>query len=114
MMRPTTTNDLFSYTPSVPIWMGDASTGRSATSPTFFRSTLVRTRMEWQYSHVVWTALDQRNLIGAPQFGQFPAGWLMRCRDDQSFECARTWRRMLSAGALRNPTGAAGGNKTGS
>src|ERR1700733_7266595 len=54
--------------------MGEASGGRSATSPTFFKSTSVRTRMEWQNSQVVWTALDQRNFTGAPQLGQFAAG----------------------------------------
>src|SRR5580700_5048951 len=57
--------------------MGDASGGRSATSPTFFKSTSVRTRIEWQNSQVVWTALDQRNLTGAPQLGQFAVGELI-------------------------------------
>src|SRR5438046_2488916 len=50
--------------------MGELSGGRSATSPTFSRSTSRRTRIERQNSHVVWIALDQRNLICAPQFGQ--------------------------------------------
>ena len=60
--------------------MGEASAGRSATSPTFFRSTSVRTRIEWQNSQVVCTALDQRNFTGAPQLGQFAArvrSWLI-------------------------------------
>src|SRR5437870_5169324 len=57
--------------------MGELSGGRSATSPTRSRSTSRRTRIDLQYSHVVWTALDQRNLIGAPQLGQLAAGWLM-------------------------------------
>src|SRR5277367_5798701 len=57
--------------------MGEASGGRSATTPTFFRSTSVRTRIEWQNSQVVWTALDHKNLTGAPQLGQFAAGELI-------------------------------------
>src|ERR1700733_5550241 len=57
--------------------MGEASAGRSATSPTFFKSTSVRTRIEWQNSQVVWTALDQRNFTGAPQLGQFAVGPLI-------------------------------------
>src|SRR5580698_3989231 len=57
--------------------MGEASAGRSATSPTFFKSTSVRTRIEWQNSQVVWTALDQRNFTGAPQLGQFAVGELI-------------------------------------
>src|SRR5271155_1837845 len=57
--------------------MGEASGGRSATSPTFFKSMSVRTRIEWQNSQVVWTALDQRNFTGAPQLGQFAAGPLI-------------------------------------
>src|SRR5882724_13675985 len=36
--------------------------------------------MEWQNSQVVWTALDQRNLIGAPQFGQLATLSLMDVR----------------------------------
>ncbi len=36
--------------------------------------------MEWQNSQVVWTALDQRNLIGAPQFGQLATLSLMNVR----------------------------------
>src|ERR1700691_4518116 len=60
--------------------MGEASGGRSATSPTFFKSTSVRTRIEWQNSQVVWTALDHRNFTGAPQLGQFPVGELIADR----------------------------------
>src|SRR2546423_13940078 len=51
--------------------MGELSGGRSATWPTFFRSTSVRTRMDLQYSQTVCTLLDQRNETGAPQLGQF-------------------------------------------
>src|SRR5947209_11315382 len=51
--------------------MGELSGGRSATCPTFFRSTSVRTRMDLQYSQTVCTLLDQRNETGAPQLGQF-------------------------------------------
>src|SRR6185436_12124251 len=60
--------------------MGELSGGRSAISPTRSRSTSRRTRIEWQYSQVVWTALDQRNLIGAPQFGQLATLSLMAIR----------------------------------
>src|SRR5947199_8955283 len=51
--------------------MGELSGGRSATCPTFFRSTSVRTRMDLQYSQTVCTLLDQRKETGAPQLGQF-------------------------------------------
>src|SRR5229473_1857944 len=60
--------------------MGELSGGRSATSPTRSRSTSRRTRIERQNSQVVWTALDQRNLIGAPQFGQLATLSLMNVR----------------------------------
>src|SRR5947209_8410277 len=70
MMRPTTTKARSACLPSVVIWMGDASGGRSATSPTFFKSTSVRTRIDLQYSHTVCTLLDQRKATGAPQLGQ--------------------------------------------
>src|SRR6267378_4027501 len=76
-MRPTTTNDLFPYLPSALIWMGELSGGRSATWPTFFRSTSVRTRMLLQYSQTVCTLLDQRKTILAPQFGQLAVGWVI-------------------------------------
>src|SRR6202047_4031316 len=66
--------------PSLAIWRGELSGGRSATSPTRSRSTSRRTSTEWQNSQVVWTALDQRNLIGAPQFGQLATLSLMRIR----------------------------------
>src|SRR2546426_7540743 len=79
-IRPTTTKGFPAYTPSLAIWMGELSGGRSATSPTRWRSTSRRTRMEWQNSQVVWTALDQRNLIGAPQFGQLATLSLMNVR----------------------------------
>ena len=32
--------------------------------------------MEWQNSQVVWMALDQRKVTGAPQLGQLDAGAL--------------------------------------
>src|SRR5467141_3280954 len=73
-MRPTTTNALLPYLPSELIWIGELSGGRSATWPTFFRSTSVRTRMLLQNSHTVCTLLDQRKTILAPQFGQLAAG----------------------------------------
>src|SRR5229473_6199581 len=76
-MRPTTTNDLFPYLPSALIWMGELSGGRSATWPTFFRSTSVRTRMLLQYSQTVCTLLDQRKTTFAPQFGQLATGWVI-------------------------------------
>src|SRR5262245_58435853 len=60
--------------------MGELSGGRSAISPTRSRLTSRRTRIERQYSQVVWTALDQRNLIGAPQFGQLATLSLMSVR----------------------------------
>src|SRR6202049_2690821 len=66
--------------PLLAIWRGELSGGRSATSPTRSRSTSRRTRMEWQNSQVVWTALDQRNLIGAPQLGQLATLSLMLIR----------------------------------
>src|SRR5712692_5704504 len=76
-MRPTTTNALLPYLPSVLTLMGELSGGRSATWPTFFRSTSVRTRMLLQNSHTVWTLLDQRKTILAPQFGQLATGWVI-------------------------------------
>src|SRR5215469_8123751 len=60
--------------PSVLSWMGEASGGKSATCPTFLRSTSVRTRMLLQYSQTVCTLLDQRKTIFAPQLGQLAAG----------------------------------------
>src|SRR6266436_2974112 len=76
-MRPTTTNALLPYLPSVLIWMGELSGGRSATWPTFFRSTSVRTRMLLQKSQTVCTLLDQRKTILAPQLGQLAKGWVI-------------------------------------
>src|SRR5580693_1116865 len=90
--------------------MGEASAGRSATTPTFFKSTSVRTRMEWQYSHVVCTALDQRNVTGAPQFGQF-AVTLMPGTAARSGALARGWRRNALATRLRNQPADAAGSK---
>src|SRR5216684_845030 len=57
--------------------MGELSGGRSATWPTFLRSTSVRTRMLLQYSQTVCTLLDQRKTILAPQFGQLATGWVI-------------------------------------
>src|SRR5438132_14109905 len=57
--------------------MGELSGGRSATWPTFFRSTSVRTRILLQNSQTVWTVLDQRKTILAPQFGQLATGWVI-------------------------------------
>src|ERR1700741_1016377 len=54
--------------------MGEPSGGRSATWPTFFKSTSVRTRMLLQYSQTVCTLLDQRKTILAPQLGQLATG----------------------------------------
>src|SRR3954462_4608166 len=79
-MRPTTTNGFPPYAPSLAICSGELSGGRSAPTPTRSRSTSRRTRMEWQNSQGVWTALDQRNLIGAPQFGQLATLSLMNIR----------------------------------
>jgi hypothetical protein len=53
----------------------------SETTPTRRKSTPCLTRIERQNGHVVWTALDQRKVISAPQFGQFAVkegrGWVM-------------------------------------
>src|SRR5882757_1694391 len=76
-MRPTTTNDLLPYLPSALICRGELSGGRSATWPTFLRSTSMRTRMLLQYSQTVCTLLDHRKTILAPQFGQLATGWLI-------------------------------------
>src|SRR5258707_1505048 len=57
--------------------MGELSGGRSATWPTFFKSTSVRTRMLLQKSHTVCTLLDHRKTILAPQFGQLATGWVI-------------------------------------
>src|SRR5271170_7065557 len=82
--------------------MGEASAGRSATSPTFFKSTSVRTRIEWQNSQVVWTALDQRNVTGAPQLGQFAVGALMVNRAGQTCEPKRRTPRTPAEAELGN------------
>src|SRR5581483_1291572 len=60
--------------------MGEPSSGRSATTPTFRRSTSVLTTTDRQCSHTVWTLLDQRNTTGAPQFGQLADGLGMLVR----------------------------------
>src|SRR4029077_13619567 len=66
--------------------MGELSGGRSATWPTFFKSTSVRTRMLLQYSQTVCTLLDQRKTIFAPQFGQLATGWLIAIRSPGACE----------------------------
>src|SRR5262245_48061899 len=73
MMRPATTKCLSSNIPSVRSWIGEASSGRSATTPTFFKSTSVLTTTDRQCSQTVYTLRDQRYAIGAPQFGQLAA-----------------------------------------
>src|SRR5215475_3971881 len=82
MIRPIATKPLWLYVPSVPIWMGELSGGRSATSPTFCRSTSVRMRIDLQYSQTVCTLLDQRKTILAPQLGQMAVGCVIP-RDSQ-------------------------------
>jgi len=77
MMRPMIWKFRPFHEPSVRIWIGDASGGKSATVPTRWMSTSERTRIDLQNSHVVCTALDQRNCTGAPQFGQLALGWLI-------------------------------------
>src|SRR5262245_59132762 len=57
--------------------MGEPSIGRSATVPTAFKSTSVRTTIERQYSQTVCTLLDHLNAIGAPQLGQRAARLVM-------------------------------------
>ena len=58
--------------PSVPIWMGELSGGRSADLAHFFEIDVAcGPGSSGRYSQIVWTALDQRNWIGAPQLGQF-------------------------------------------
>src|SRR5580658_7503458 len=91
--------------------MGEASAGRSATRPTFFKSTSVRTRIEWQNSQVVWTALDQRNFTGAPQLGQFAVGVLILDRAGQPLARRRTRRRTLSSGGPRSLLRGGDGNR---
>src|ERR1700677_713188 len=92
--------------------MGEASRGRSATSPTFFKSTSVRTRIEWQNSQVVWTALDQRNFTGAPQLGQFATGELMADRVVPVGALTRLRLRIPASATRRNlPPDAAGSKR---
>src|ERR1700678_3203992 len=97
--------------------MGEASGGRSATTPTFFKSTSVRTRIEWQNSQVVWTALDHRNFTGAPQLGQFAVGELIPDRaaprdartlePEQSQSSAAPQNRRLGAAGSKIHSGTA-------
>src|SRR5579862_6973984 len=91
--------------------MGDASAGRSATCPTFLKSTSVRTRMEWLNSQVVCTALDQRNVTGAPQLGQFACGELIPNRAGPDAAPRPTSLRIPAANTPRNPSQDADGNR---
>src|ERR1700677_4399527 len=91
--------------------MGEASAGKSATSPTFFKSTSVRTRIEWQNSQVVWTALDQRNFTGAPQLGQFAVGPLIFDRAAPPGEQKLAWEQSRSSAAPQNPRPGGAGSK---
>src|SRR5271155_1839323 len=97
--------------------MGEASGGRSATSPTFFKSTSVRTRIEWQNSQVVWTALDQRNFTGAPQLGQLAprelvVGGLMFRRAAPPGARKRAMEQNRSSAMPQSPWSGAAGNRT--
>src|SRR5215475_9299178 len=56
------------------MWIGELSGGKSATSPTFCKSTSVRTRIDLQYSQVVWTLLDHKKTTFAPQLGHCATG----------------------------------------
>src|ERR1035438_10363716 len=89
--------------PSVPIWMGEASGGRSPISPTFSRSRSRRTRMDLQNGQVVCTADDQRKVTGAPQLGQFAALLLIRALHQSHAHLAR--RKTGSKGSGEIPIG---------
>src|SRR5579863_6193678 len=85
--------------------MGELFGGRSATWPTFSRSTSVRTRTDLQYSHTVCTLADQRKAIFAPQLGQFATGWVIVPRAPrQSLDDAK-WTRILCLFHEPPPTG---------
>src|SRR4029078_2959925 len=73
-MRPVTVKGASANRPVVPIWIGETSGGRSATTPTLVRSRSRRTSTDRQWLQTVWTALDHWNSTGAPQFGQVAAG----------------------------------------
>src|SRR5947207_6009355 len=103
MMRPSTWKLLPRYEPSVQRQIGEGSGGRSPTLPTFARLMSSRTRIEWQKGHTVCAALDHRNWTGAPQLGQFPAGWLIGM-GVQLFAPARTRPRASPPAPARNPT----------
>src|SRR5665213_1757525 len=92
--------------------MGEASGGRSATTPTFFKSMSVRTRIEWQNSQVVWTALDQRNFTGAPQLGQFAVGELIFDRAAPLGAPRPGWVRSRFSKAPQNRGPGAAGSRT--
>src|SRR5271154_259595 len=92
--------------------MGEGPPGRRAPSPPFFKSTSVRTRIEWQNWQVVWTALDQRNFTGAPQLGQFAVGPLIfdRAAPPGERKLARV-QTQPSATPQNRPLGGAGNKR---
>src|SRR6185503_21230391 len=96
--------------------MGELLAGRSATWPTFSRSTSVRTRMDLQYSQTVCTLADQRNVIFAPQLGQFAVGCVtghdlqspapgrpLDCRIFLPREPERRWPRTCPPDVIQSP-----------
>src|ERR1035438_2670740 len=96
--------------------MGEASGGRSATTPTFSQLTSRRTMMDLQKGQVVCTAADHRNSTGAPQFGQLAVLWdmFMARRDDPQNARERHWPRPPRGAPRRNPSPAADDSRTGS
>src|SRR5580700_7249886 len=91
--------------------MGEGSGGRSATLPTFFKFRSSRTRIEWQKGQTVWTALDQRNVTGAPQLGQFAWGWLIDYRAGRDAAPRPTSLRIPAADTRQNPNRGADGSR---
>src|SRR5580704_10618871 len=91
--------------------MGDGSGGRSATLPTFWSVRSTRTRIEWQKGQTVCTALDQRNVTGAPQLGQFAVGELIPNKDDRDAAPRPTSLRIPAANTRQNPNRDADGNR---
>src|ERR1700722_5711853 len=91
--------------------MGDGSGGRSATLPTFLRIRSSRTRIEWQKGQTVCTALDQRNVTGAPQLGQFACGELIPNKAGRDAALRPTSLRIPSADTRQNPNRDAGGSR---
>src|ERR1700730_11625979 len=91
--------------------MGEGSGGRSATLPTFCNVRSTRTRIEWQKGQTVCTALDHRNVTGAPQLGQLGVGALIRYRDGRDASPRPTSLRIPAAGTRQNPNRDADGNR---